>query len=186
MGILSKIMEVFTKEYKEETKYQIYMEENVDKMKLANENFDADEAVERLKRKEFQNNLHVSTVENNKELVSEFHSKEEEENFSKIAEEEINPDAKLKEDDNQEYFRLNPMMPRRYNQNERKRIREAEKKILEAAKKEDLSPMDMYLLRKNTDEKENEEELNRLLKKEGVSLAEFYIKHSKYRKDIER
>ena len=33
MGIFSKIKEVFTKEYKEETKFQIFMEENVDKMK---------------------------------------------------------------------------------------------------------------------------------------------------------
>ena len=138
MSILSKIMEVFTKEYKEETKYQIFMEENVDKMKLANENFDADESVERLKRKEFQNNLHVSTVENNKELVSIFHSKEEEENFSKIAEEEINPDAKLKEDDNQEYFRLNPMMPRKYSAKERERLRKLEAQILKDVKDKDI------------------------------------------------
>ena len=143
MGIFSKIKEVFTKEYKEETKFQIFMEENVDKMKLANENFDADEVTENLKRKEFQSNLHVSTLENNKELVSVFHSKEEEENFSKIAEERMNSDARLEEDkneenNNQEYFRLNPMMPRKYSAKERERLRKLEAQILKDVKDKDI------------------------------------------------
>ena len=47
---LKKLLEVFTKEYKEETKYREFMKQNIDKFKCPSYNFESvDDKVARLK-----------------------------------------------------------------------------------------------------------------------------------------
>jgi hypothetical protein len=56
---MNKILEVFTKQYKEETKYQIFMEKNVDRIKLQSNNYDVEERIQRLKNKNLKSNFRV-------------------------------------------------------------------------------------------------------------------------------
>ena len=65
MSIFSKIIEVFTKEYREETEYREFLEDNVDKAKLKGSNFNVDASVENLKYINFRNNFHLSVEEIN-------------------------------------------------------------------------------------------------------------------------
>ena len=63
MSIISKIKEIFTKKYKEETEYIESMEENLDSFKLKSDNFNADESIEELKNIENKNQEYAELLE---------------------------------------------------------------------------------------------------------------------------
>lgn len=46
---MNKILKVFTKEYKEDTKYLEFMKRQLEKMKLKSDNYDAEESISILK-----------------------------------------------------------------------------------------------------------------------------------------
>ena len=46
---MNKILKVFIKEYKEETKYLEFMKKQLEKMKLKSDNYDAEESISILK-----------------------------------------------------------------------------------------------------------------------------------------
>ncbi len=49
---LKKVLEVFSKEYKEETKYREFMEQNIDKMKFSDYDFESpDDMVKRINKR---------------------------------------------------------------------------------------------------------------------------------------
>ena len=52
--MIKEILNVFTKEYKEETEYRQYMEDHIDDFKLKSNGYDADERVELLKQMQNQ------------------------------------------------------------------------------------------------------------------------------------
>lgn len=56
---MNKVLEVFTKQYREETKYQIFMEKHKDLFKLNGDNFNVDETIDRLRKNGFHSNFHV-------------------------------------------------------------------------------------------------------------------------------
>ena len=56
---LKKILEVFTKEYREETKYREFMEQNIDKFKLELSSSDCESVDERVKRLKKLNKFNV-------------------------------------------------------------------------------------------------------------------------------
>ena len=62
MGILKKIKEVFTKEYRQETEYRELLKKNIDKIKLkSEEHVDFAKKLNYLKDNDFQSNFHVKT-----------------------------------------------------------------------------------------------------------------------------
>ena len=52
--MIKEILNVCTKEYKEETEYRQYMEDHIDDFKLKSNGYDADERVELLKQMQNQ------------------------------------------------------------------------------------------------------------------------------------
>ena len=54
------ILQVFTEEYLEETRYYEFLKKNVNKIKLPSNNFDVDESVRRLRETGYQSNFHIS------------------------------------------------------------------------------------------------------------------------------
>lgn len=61
---IKKVLEVFSKEYKEETKYREFMKQNVDSLKQSNkESVDeesVDEKVKRLINKDYKSNFKIN------------------------------------------------------------------------------------------------------------------------------
>ncbi len=57
--MLSKVLEVFGKEYRRETEYQEFMEKNLDTFKLNNKSEDVGSKVDRLTKKNFVSNFRV-------------------------------------------------------------------------------------------------------------------------------
>ena len=65
MSFLQKIKEVFTKEYKQETKYRDFVEKNVNRFKLkSEERLDLSERLKSLEDNNFQSNFQVKTDSN--------------------------------------------------------------------------------------------------------------------------
>lgn len=58
--LINPILQVFTKEYKEETEYQIFMEKHKDMFRLNDNAEPIDNIVDRLKKKNFQSNFKVT------------------------------------------------------------------------------------------------------------------------------
>lgn len=58
---MNKVLQVFTKEYKEETKYQLYLEKNINKMKFKSNNYNVEEKVKVLKMKNFNSNFKINS-----------------------------------------------------------------------------------------------------------------------------
>ena len=56
---IKKVLEVFSKEYKEETKYREFMEQNVDSLKQSNKE-SVDEKVKRLINKDYKSNFKIN------------------------------------------------------------------------------------------------------------------------------
>lgn len=61
--MLNKVYEVFTKEYKKETKYREFMEKMLPSFELNNKSEDVEEKVKRLVNKNFISNFKVSVGE---------------------------------------------------------------------------------------------------------------------------
>lgn len=61
--MLSKVLEVFTKEYRKETEYREFMEKNLDIFKLNNKSEDIETKVKRLKDKGFVSNFRIKVGE---------------------------------------------------------------------------------------------------------------------------
>jgi hypothetical protein len=57
---LHPILQVFTKEYREETEYQIFMEKHKDMFRLNDNAEPIDNIIDRLKKKNFQSNFTVT------------------------------------------------------------------------------------------------------------------------------
>ena len=66
---MNKILEVFTKRYREETKYQIFMEKHRDLFKLNGDSFNVDESIDRLRKINFHSDFHVDINYDNQEKV---------------------------------------------------------------------------------------------------------------------
>lgn len=65
MSFLQKIKEVFTKEYKQETKYRDFVEKNVNRFKLkSEERLDLSERLKSLEDNNFQSNFQVKADSN--------------------------------------------------------------------------------------------------------------------------
>ena len=83
MSIFSKIMEVFTKKYKEETGYLGFLKNNIDRFKLESNDYNIEENIERIRVVNFKSNFKVelgqlstSSINNHKEQLLNI-SKEE-------------------------------------------------------------------------------------------------------------
>lgn len=59
--MLRKILEVFTKKYKEETEYKEFLEKSLPQMRLHTNGFDVEESVSMLSDKGFQSNFKIDT-----------------------------------------------------------------------------------------------------------------------------
>ena len=57
----NKVLKVFTKEYKDETLYQLLLEKNINVFKLKSNNFDVDENIKLLKKRDFNNNFKIKS-----------------------------------------------------------------------------------------------------------------------------
>lgn len=55
--MLRKILEVFTRKYKEETEYREFLEKSLSKMRLRTNGFDVEESVSRLADRGFKSNF---------------------------------------------------------------------------------------------------------------------------------
>jgi len=65
MSFLQKILEVFTKEYRQETEYREHIRKNVDKIKLkSEERFDLSERLKNQMDNNFQSSFHVKVDSN--------------------------------------------------------------------------------------------------------------------------
>lgn len=72
MKMLKKILHVFTKEYRDETRYMEFMEQNVDKFKLRNDG-----------RKDFLDGIQNHNLENNFHIDINFEREHNETNIGK-------------------------------------------------------------------------------------------------------
>lgn len=57
--MLRKILEVFTRKYKEETEYREFLEKSLPKMHLRTNGFDVEESISRLSDRGFQSNFKI-------------------------------------------------------------------------------------------------------------------------------
>ena len=64
--LLNPILQVFTKEYKEETKYQIFMEKHKNMFKLIDNSEPIEDKINRLKNKNFHSNFKQTIAYSNK------------------------------------------------------------------------------------------------------------------------
>ena len=59
MSIFSKILEVFTKEYRKETEYREFQKDNIKRVKLKSDNYNIEESIESLRKNKFKSNFRV-------------------------------------------------------------------------------------------------------------------------------
>lgn len=70
MSIFSKILEVFTKEYRKETEYREFQEDNINRFKLKSDNYNIEESIESLRRNKFKSNFRVLPETNTKAYIN--------------------------------------------------------------------------------------------------------------------
>lgn len=72
MSLIKKILEVFTKDYRQETEYREFLEENINRIKLkSQEHFDFTKGLQNLVDANFQSNFHISTDNEEKNIGRE-------------------------------------------------------------------------------------------------------------------
>lgn len=88
MSIFSKILEVFTKEYRKETEYREFQKDNINRFKLKSDNYNIEESIESLRRNKFKSNFRVLPETNTKAYINiqEEHSLEASKEDSKSIE----------------------------------------------------------------------------------------------------
>lgn len=73
MSFLQKIKEVFTREYRENTKYREFLKQNSDRLKLkCEERFDLEERLKKLKDDDFQSNFRVKVDDTSQSNIEEY------------------------------------------------------------------------------------------------------------------
>lgn len=70
MSIFSKILKVFTKEYRKETEYREFQEDNINRFKLKSDNYNIEESIESLRRNKFKSNFRVLPETNTKAYIN--------------------------------------------------------------------------------------------------------------------